>query len=152
MEKQSENHFYSACLSSARHTHPHYEDEPGRQPPFTRPPSCHPLGQKGRPHLLPPARHPVVVRLVALGGELVLLHDLECPQDGERVTSEPQWHPQSRGASAPPVPMPPSSGGPGGHQIMGSPRRVLRTPLSTGFLPGGGVAAPRGRPRAALSY
>lgn len=30
-----------------------------------------------RAHLLPPARHPVVIRLVALGGELVLLHDLE---------------------------------------------------------------------------
>lgn len=28
-------------------------------------------------HLLPPTRHPVVVRLVALGGELVLLHNLE---------------------------------------------------------------------------
>lgn len=79
MEKQSENHFYSACLSSAWHTHPHHEDEAGTRPPFTRPPSRHSPGQQGRAHLLPPARHPVVVRLVALGGELVLLHDLECP-------------------------------------------------------------------------
>lgn len=39
-------------------------------------------------HLLPPARHPVVVRLVALGGELVLLHNLEGSRQsrGERVS------------------------------------------------------------------
>lgn len=51
-----------------------------------------------------------------------------------------------------PFPCPPSSGGPGGCQITGSPRRVLGTPLRAGFLPGGGIAAPGGGPRAALSY
>lgn len=33
-----------------------------------------------RTHLLPPTGHPVVVCLVALGGELIFLHDLQCDQ------------------------------------------------------------------------
>lgn len=35
------------------------------------------LGPRAWTHLLPPAGHPVVVRLVALGGELIHLHNLE---------------------------------------------------------------------------
>lgn len=48
-------------------THPHHEDEAGTRPPFYVHPHVLP-GRQGRAHLLPPARHPVVVRLVALGG------------------------------------------------------------------------------------
>lgn len=66
----------------ARRTH---RDEPGRRPLVggslamsNQPHHSRAMGTEGvRAHLLPPARHPVVVSLVALGGELVLLHNLE---------------------------------------------------------------------------
>lgn len=50
-----------------------------------------------RTHLLPPTGHPVVVCLVALGGELIFLHDLQRDhrRKGTRRNNESQCPPPS---------------------------------------------------------
>lgn len=128
-------HAYSASMSL------------GGSPPFKLPTlSAAPQDRRVRPHLLPPTRHPVVVRLVALGGELVLLHDLECPQQGERVTSQPLTPTRAGVHQSLPHPrIPLIYRTPRGHQIAAALRRKAGTPLSTRFPPRGpGVVVPRG--------
>lgn len=50
-----------------------------------------------RTHLLPPTGHPVVVCLVALGGELIFLHNLQCDHRRKRTrkNNESQCPPPS---------------------------------------------------------